>query len=121
MGLLQSRGATGRYPSRLLVKSGSQYVFVRSEEIDWIESADNYVTLHVGGRKYMLRETVTRMEERMDPERFLRIRHSAIVNLDRVKAIKVWSGTEYQIVLTDGTTLLSSRRYRPRIRAMLHI
>jgi two-component system LytT family response regulator len=104
-----------------MVKTGAQYVFVRTEDIDWIESADNYVTLHVGGRKHLLRETVTRMEERLDPDRFLRIRHSTIVNLEKVQAIKVWSGTEYQMVLNDGTTVLSSRRYRPRIRAMLHV
>lgn len=106
-------------PDRFAVKVGAEYVFVKTGEIDWIEADDNYVVLHVGGRSYLVRETMNRMEERLDPRRFLRIRRSAIVNLDRVQSLRQWSAREYQLVLHDGTELLTSRRYRDRLRAYL--
>jgi DNA-binding LytR/AlgR family response regulator len=59
------------------------------------------------------------MEERLDPRQFVRIRASAIVNLERIARIRPWSGTEFQFVLHDGTTVLSSRRYGDRIRTII--
>jgi two-component system LytT family response regulator len=67
----------------------------------------------------MIRETLGALEERLDPHMFLRIRASAIVNLERVAAIRPWSSTEFQFVLRDGTTVQSSRRYRDRIRTII--
>jgi two-component system, LytTR family, response regulator len=117
--LLQRMAATTERPARFVVRRGQEYLLVRPDEIDWVQSADNYVTLHCGAREYMLRETMTTMEEQLDPARFVRIRASAIVNLDRVTAIRAWSGTEFQFVLADGTTLLSSRRFRDRLRSVI--
>jgi two-component system, LytTR family, response regulator len=109
------------YPARRVVKAGGRYVVVKTDDIDWIESADNYVALHLqGGQRYLLRDTISGIEAELDPERFLRIRSSAIVNVDRVVALKPWSGTEYQIFLSDGTELLTSRRYRDRVRGFLN-
>jgi two-component system, LytTR family, response regulator len=107
------------YTQRFLVKRLSEYLFIRASEIDWVQSADNYVTLHVGKQKYMLRETLSSIEERLDPQQFLRIRASAIVNLERVAAIRPWSSTEFQFVLQDGTTIVSSRRYRNHLREVI--
>jgi two-component system LytT family response regulator len=117
--LVAERRTTPQRPARFLVKAGAQYVFVRTAEVEWIESAENYVTLHAGGRKYMLRQTMGAMEEMLDAEQFVRVRASAIVNLDFVQAVRPWSGTEYQLVMRDGSTLVSSRRYRDRLRAFL--
>lgn len=108
-------------PQRFLVKKGCQYVFVRPPEIDFIQSADNYVEISSGGRKFLLRETMASIEGKLDPQRFLRIRQSAIVNLDRVEAIRPWSGSEFQFVLSDGTELVSARSFRQRIRTRLFL
>ena len=107
------------YAQRFLVKRSTEYRFVRTRDIDWIESSDNYVTLHTAEGGYLLRETLGKMEERLDPHQFVRIRASAIVNLERVTAIRPWSSTEFQFVLHDGTTVQSSRRYRDRIRTLI--
>jgi len=117
--LVAERRSPVQRPVRFLVKSGAQFVFVRTAEIEWIESAENYVTLHAAGRKYLLRQTMGAMEELLDPEQFVRVRASAIVNLDFVQAMRPWSGTEYQLVMKNGSTLVSSRRYRDRLRAFL--
>lgn len=118
-GLLERVGPAPERPTRFVVRRGPDYLLVRPTEIDWVESADNYVRLHAGTRDYMLRETMSGVERLLDPEHFIRIRASAIVNLDRVASIRPWSGTEFQFVLQDGTALLSSRRYRERIRSVI--
>lgn len=117
--LLRSIGSQAAYAQRFLVKRGTEYTFVAAAEVDWMQSADNYVILHTGKRTAMIRETLAALEERLDPQTFLRIRASAIVNLERVAAIRPWSSTEFQFVLRDGTTVQSSRRYRDRIRAVI--
>jgi two-component system LytT family response regulator len=108
-----------QHPERFAVKTGNEYHFVKSAEVEWVEAADNYVSLHVGRRTYLLRDTMSSMETKLDPARFVRIRASAIVNLDFVEAVQPWSGTEFQFVLRSGSRLLSSRRYRERIRSLI--
>ena len=107
------------YPDRFLVRSGRRYVFVRVDEIDWIGAADNYLELHLGKRVHLLRETMSAMEGRLDPRRFMRIHRSAIVNVDRIRAIESWGKGEYLVVLTDGTQVNSSRAYRDRIASLM--
>ena len=77
--------------------------------IDWIEAADNYVVLHAGGRTHVLRETMARLEQRLDPEQFVRIHRSAIVRLDRVVRLESASRGDYDVTLRDGTRLTLSR------------
>ncbi|HEX2205266.1 MAG TPA: LytTR family DNA-binding domain-containing protein [Longimicrobium sp.] len=117
--LLEEAAAREQYPPRFMVKEGVRYVFVRPDEIDWVEAARNYVTLHSGKRAFLLRETMDRMERLLDPRRFLRVRRSAIVNLERVRAVEPWSATEYVITLAEGARVTSARRYRHRIRALM--
>lgn len=104
-----------KYPARIPVKSSGRIVFVRIPDIDWIEAADNYVCLHVGGETHLLRETMSALEKRLDPQEFARIHRSTIVNLDRVKELRAWFHGEYLVVLTDGTELNLSRSYRDRM------
>ncbi len=98
--------------SRVLVKSGQRFELVRLSDVDWIEAAGNYVTLHVGARSPLLRHTLGGIESQLDPERFRRIHRSVIVNLDRVKEIRPLEGGEHGVLLQDGTTLRLSRSYR---------
>ena len=101
------------FVGRFLIKESSRVFFVKAEEIDWIEAADYYVTLHVGVKAHLLRETMSDLETKLDPATFLRIHRSAIVNLHRVKEVQSRSGGEYVAVLKDGTQLKLSRNFSP--------
>jgi len=100
---------------RLAVKSSGRVVFVRIEDIDWIEAADNYVDLHVGKQSHLLREKMSVLETRLAPDKFVRISRSTIVNVDRLKELEpLYHGT-YAVILRDGTRLTLSRNYRDKL------
>ncbi|HEX8696304.1 MAG TPA: LytTR family DNA-binding domain-containing protein [Longimicrobium sp.] len=109
----------GAAAGRLLVKQGERMVLLKAEDVDWIESEGNYVGLHVGKQKYLVRGTMASMEEQLDPRRFLRIHRSTIVNLDRVKEVRPWFAGDCIVVLNDATELRLSRRYRDRLEGMV--
>lgn len=117
--LLESMRPRERYLERLVVKSGGRIFFLAVNEIDWIESADNYVSLHSGRDAHLIRETLTSLESKLNPEEFLRIRHSAIVNVKRIKELHPLFKGEYEIVLQNGVKLTSSRRYRHKLDSLL--
>ncbi len=104
---------------RLVVKSGGRLFFLRADEIDWVEAAGNYVRLHVGGTSHLLRETMTAMESRLDPERFFRIHRSRIVNVDRIQELQPWLNGEYAVMLRTGDRLTLSRGYREKLQERL--
>jgi two-component system LytT family response regulator len=116
--LQEVRGDRG-YLRRLAVPTGPRSVFVRTEEIDWIEAERNYVRLHVGGRTHLLRENLSRIESALDPAAFCRIHRSTIVNVDRIQAVESLFGGEYLVVLHDGTRLTSGRSYRRNLHALM--
>ena len=105
---------------KFLIKSASRVFFVKAEEIDWIEAADYYVCLHVGGQSHLLRETMSEMEAKLAPARFLRIHRSTIVNLSRVRSIQTRAGGEYAVVLEDGTLLRLSRSRKEQVEQILN-
>jgi two-component system LytT family response regulator len=79
-------------------------------DIDWIEGADYYVTIHAGGKEHLYRESLRHLEDRLDPTQFVRIHQSAIVNLNRVREIRRGLGGEYAVMLNNGKRLAVSRR-----------
>ena len=101
-----------RYFERLAIKIGTRVLFLRADEIDWVEASDDHVRLHVGQRSYLLRETMQSLEKRLNPTRFVRIHRSTIVHLGRVKELQRQFHGDYVVVLTDGTELRLSRGYR---------
>jgi two-component system LytT family response regulator len=105
--------------SRIVVKSGGTVLFVRVEDIDWIEAADYYARLHVGPRSHLVRETMAALEQKLDPARFFRVHRSAIVNLDRVKQLQPYFRGQHVVVLADGTRLKLNRARRERLEALL--
>lgn len=105
--------------TRLLVKTGGRVLFIRVDEIDWIEAADYYVKLHVAGKVHMLRESMAALETRLDPAMFFRVHRSAIVNLERVRELQPFSRREHVLVLRDGTRLRLTRSRRERLAAVL--
>jgi two-component system, LytTR family, response regulator len=110
MGTREARAAAPpRYLTRLMVKTAGRVIFIRTEEIDWIEAYDNYLRLHVAGRAHLLRQTMNELEAALNPEQFARIHRSTIVNLDRVKELHPHFGGEHLVILQDGTKLKLSR------------
>ncbi|MGH9766915.1 MAG: LytR/AlgR family response regulator transcription factor [Blastocatellia bacterium] len=104
---------------RLVIKTGGRVFFLRVDEIDWIEAAANYVKLHVGKESHLLRETINGLAAKLDPDKFLRIHRSIIINLERVKELQPWFHGDYVVILQDGTQLTSSRNYREQLRKLL--
>lgn len=107
------------YIERLMVKSRGRVFFLRTAEIDWIEAAGNYVNLHVGEESHLIRETMAGLESKLDPNQFLRVHRSTIVNIARVEELQPWFSGEYAVILRDGTQLTLSRTYRSKLQGRL--
>jgi two-component system LytT family response regulator len=103
-----------KYLERLVVKSVGRVFFLKADEIDWIEAAGNYVKLHVGRDSHMIRETMNGIEAKLDPDKFLRIHRSTVVNIDRIKELHPMFSGDYAVILRDGKELALSRNYRER-------
>jgi len=110
---------TGRRLERLMVKSGGRIFFVRIDDVAWIEAAGNYVRLHVGKDVHLLRETLTALEKKLDPARFVRIHRSTIVNLERVRELQPVFHGDYVVILHDGVELVVSRGFRDHLKDAL--
>ncbi|HXI20990.1 MAG TPA: LytTR family DNA-binding domain-containing protein [Gemmatimonadales bacterium] len=106
---LASLAATERHAERLAIPENGRIVFVPTRDIDWIEADGNNVRLHLGSRIRMFRETLTRLEARLDPTQFLRIHRSTIVNVRRIREIEPWVRGYHRVVLEGGTELRMSR------------
>lgn len=118
-GLLAEVRGDGGYLQRLVVPSGHRSVFVRTEDIDWIEAERNYIRLHLPGRSHLLRENLGRIETALDPKKFCRIHRSTIVNIDRIRSVEALFRGEYQVQLHDGTRLASGRSYRRNLHRLM--
>ena len=108
-----------RYLQRAVVSSAGKVVFLKVSDIDWMEAAGNYVTFHVGRDAYLLRETLAALDEKLDPDQFVRLHRSAIVNIERIREISPWSRGEQVAVLRDGTQLTIGRAFRGRLTTLL--
>jgi two-component system LytT family response regulator len=107
-----------KYLTRIAIKDIGRVVFLSVEEIDWIEAADYYVQIHVGGRSYLHRESMNSLEGRLDPARFMRIHRSAIVNRDRVKELRSQGRRDLVVVLAGGAELKVARSHRDKLQAL---
>jgi two-component system LytT family response regulator len=107
--------AQRRRNDRVVVRTNGKVVFLRAEEIGWIEAAGNYVNLHAGSEAYVLRESMKNMEAKLDPALFVRIHRSAIVNVNRIRELQPWFHGEYVVILQDGTRLMASRVFSDRL------
>jgi two-component system LytT family response regulator len=101
---------------RVLVRSAGRIHFVSTSEIDWIEAAGHYVTLHAGRQAHLLRETMAALAARLDADRFVRVGRGTIVNLDAVRELQPASHGDLDVVLRNGTRLRASRRYARGLR-----
>ena len=104
-----------KYLERIVVKTSGRVFFIKTEEIDWIEAAGNYLKLHVGRDAHLIRETMQSIEAKLDPEKFFRIHRSTLVQIDRIKELHPLFGGDYAVILRNGTELNLSRNYRERL------
>lgn len=109
----------GAYPTRLALRDGQRTLVVSADEIVWVEAAGNYVQIYTDRKTHLVRHTVKAMEVKLDPQRFVRVRPSAIVNVDAVRAVNARAGGDYTIVLEGGTEIRSSRGFRDRVEDLL--
>jgi two-component system LytT family response regulator len=119
LALVQDLKSDTQRIDRLVVKSGGRVFFLRTDEIDWIEAAGNYVRLHLAGESHLFRETMNALEARLDPQRFVRIHRSRIVNIERIQELQPWFNGEYAVILRNGTKLTLSRGYREKLQERL--
>lgn len=104
---------------RIPVKSARGTTLILTEEIDWIGSAGHYLELHAGEETHLIREQLSRLEAKLDPEKFVRIHRSAIVNLDSIKSLHPLFNCYHLIVLKNWKHLNSSRTYHEKLMALL--
>jgi two-component system LytT family response regulator len=100
---------------RLAIRADGRVYFVRVADIDWIETASNYVRLHTGKTSHLLREPLSTLETRLATEQFLRIHRTTVVNVERLRELQPWFSGEFIAILHDGTRLKVSRGYRDRV------
>ena len=104
---------------RVVIKSGGRIYFLKTEEIDWVEGAGDYLSLHSGNQTHLIRETMGNFHAKLDSQKFLRIHRSTIVNIERIKDIEPLFKGDYIITLTSGICLKASRGYRRELQALL--
>lgn len=104
---------------RIAVRDGEESAVLQIGSVDWLEAVENYVRVHCAAKAYLVRATLRSLEDRLDPEVFVRIHRGTIVNADRIRRLVPWSHGDLRVELEDGTTLKASRRYRARLDRVL--
>jgi two-component system, LytTR family, response regulator len=116
--LLPGGAASALERGPFAIKGTGHITYVEHIEVDWIEAADYYVSIHVGTKSHLLRRSLAELEQELDSRLFCRVHRSAIVNLKRVRSLKLGDG-DAEVVLASGARLPVSRRYRKEIQARL--
>lgn len=112
-------GVQRKWTDRVLIKRDGRSFMVRLADVQWIESSGNYVVLHSGRDKHQLRETLTNIEGRLDPDHFVRIHRRIIVAVDAMRELQPWFGGDQIMILKDGTKLRVSRNFREHVASRL--
>ncbi|WP_251358956.1 LytTR family DNA-binding domain-containing protein [Kangiella sp. TOML190] len=109
----------GSVTKRLLIKKFGKEFIVELDDVEWIESAGNYLNLHVGDRVYPLRQTMTRMQQTLAKNDFVRIHRSTIVRIDQIREIRSLDSGDQEVTLKGNKTLRMSRRYKDELKSVL--
>jgi two-component system, LytTR family, response regulator len=113
--LLEARNGDRRYLTRLFVREGERGFFIRTADLVWVQTADNYLRLAANGRQHLIRATMQELEQRLDPATFTRIHRRTLVNLELVQEVFVDYRGVYFVRMTDGTQHRLSRTFRERL------
>jgi two-component system LytT family response regulator len=115
----KQREQPSRFVERVAIKKSGRVFFLNVEDIDWIGAHGNYVQIKAQGQAHLLRETMDGIEQKLDPDKFVRLRRSTIARIERIKELQPLFNGEYALTLKDGTQLTSSRRYRKNLDVLL--
>lgn len=107
------------YIQRLAVHNARRTCFLKVDEIAWVQACGDYVSLHANNRTYLIRETLSNLEQRLDPNQFVRIHRSAIVRIDCIRELEALPNRDCLVRLHSGTQLRLSRSYRDKLDALL--
>ena len=108
-----------KYLKRLTIRLTGHTILLPTEEIDWVETYGNYLKVHAGREAHLIRGTMQQLESKLDPEKFVRVHRSAIVNIEKVKEIHPRTNGDQDLVLHNGSGLMLSRNYRDRFLSLL--
>ena len=114
--LIEQRKHRPEYLQWLFVKAGGRWLLLDVAGIIWLEAQGNYVRVHHERGSHLLRQTMSALESQLNPRKFLRIRRSVIVQIDRIKELQRWFHGEYLVILQNGTQLMLTRNYRSKFR-----
>jgi DNA-binding LytR/AlgR family response regulator len=103
-------------PQRFLVRKLGKEFLIAANEIEWLKAQGNYVNLHVRGREYPLRSTMSAIEDLLDPNKFVRVHRSHIVNLDHLLEIESLETGDARLKLRNGAVIACSRTFRATLR-----
>ena len=117
--MLEDIKSSSKFLKRLTIKLTGHTILLPTDEIDWIESYGNYLKLHVGRESHLIRGTMQSLEAKLDPEKFVRVHRSTIVNIEKIKEIYPRSNGDQDLVLQNGQQLMLSRKFRDRFFAAL--
>jgi two-component system, LytTR family, response regulator len=117
--LLEEFKNSSSHADRLVVKTNGRILFLKTNEIDWIKAEGNYVKLYAGKNSYLIRDTISNLETKLNGKIFRRIHRSSIVNIDSIKELQPLFHGEYCVLLHDGTQLTLSRNYRESLQDLI--
>jgi two-component system, LytTR family, response regulator len=110
-----TNGTAPHYLPRIYVREGERGFFVRTSDLEWVQTADNYLRIAAGGREYLIRATMHELEQKLDPYQFARIHRRTIVNLERVDEIATDFRGNHIVRMKDGSEHRLSRTFRERL------
>ncbi|MEN8222184.1 MAG: LytTR family DNA-binding domain-containing protein [Acidobacteriota bacterium] len=105
--------------NRLMVKLGNGYVVLKCEDIDRIESERNYQRLYKGEHSFLIRNTLADFEKKLDPDKFVRVNRSTIINIERIQKIESDRKHDYFVVMSNDVTVLWGRKFRDNLKRVL--
>ena len=108
------------YPARFIARVGSRMQIVEPDQVLWVAAAGDYAEFHTQSSVHLLRETLTSIEKKLDPDRFLRIHRSRIVRVDQIVELATLENSEYRVKLRDGSEHRTSRTYAPSLTKWMH-
>jgi two-component system LytT family response regulator len=112
---LEANNGYKQHMRRILIKNSDKNIFVDVGEINWIEASGNYVKLHLEDSTYLIRGSLKKLQQKLDPLKFIRIHRSAMVNVNMVKTIEPWFSGDFKVKLKNGKTLKMSRNYKQKL------
>ncbi|RKY92586.1 DNA-binding response regulator [candidate division KSB1 bacterium] len=117
--LLKNLHPEKKYLDRMLVKQLGKIIILNTEEINWIEAMEDYVNLHTARGDYLVLQSLSNLETKLDPNRFIRVHRSYIVNIDAIREIEQWPNSRYKLHLQDGHQITLSRSGAKRLKKLM--